>query len=228
MITPGGQTKLLDFGAALTKSEPGLTKQGFMLGSLSYMAPEHIRGEVLDARCDIYATGVTFYEVLTGRLPIEGNSEYEIMMGHLNREPRSPLELNPQIPPSLSAMIMKALAKNPAQRFQTAAEFLTALQATARERQTVSQAVPGPPPLSNPEPSQTYSLCNCDGAIPIDATVVDRISKELAVYIGPIARIVVKRAAPRCSTIEELYFQVAGEIESERDRKSFLSARRLR
>ncbi len=92
-----------------------------------YIAPEHISGEPHDARSDIYAVGVTLYEMITGRLPIEGTTHVQVIAGHLQHAPVPPEQINPKIPAALSATVMRALKKNPRERWQTAEAFLAAL-----------------------------------------------------------------------------------------------------
>jgi len=102
MINKEGQVKLLDFGLALMSTpDPRLTSSGSLLGSVHYISPEQIRGEALDARSDLYAFGVTLYELITGKLPIQGNSFPEIISGHLRKSPMPPSTLNPAIPITL-------------------------------------------------------------------------------------------------------------------------------
>jgi serine/threonine protein kinase len=139
----------MDFGIARVTSERRLTKTGVALGSLFYMSPEQIKGEILDVRSDIYSLGVTFYEVLTGKRPIDGDSDYSIMTGHLQTVPLNPAELNPMVPSVLAQVILKALAKNPGDRFQTAEDFLAA---TLEAKQT-----PGVfhQPTANPKTTPT-------------------------------------------------------------------------
>jgi serine/threonine-protein kinase len=127
ILTPSGQVKLMDFGIARVADDRSLTKTGIALGSLFYMSPEQVNGQTPDARSDIYALGVTFYEVLTGKKPIDGDSDYSIMTGHLQRVPLNPAELNPELPGSLADVILKSLEKAPENRFQTAEEFLAAV-----------------------------------------------------------------------------------------------------
>ena len=232
MITPQGETRLLDFGLALNRTDANLTRQGHILGSLNYMSPEQIRGEAIDARTDVYSTGVTLYEVLTGRSPIEGPTDYAIMMGHLETEPVPPIELNPNIPRGLSSAVMTALAKDPGYRFQSAAEFSSHLQhSLADDGPTMSRHSLIAPPrhVLSPKSGQAPGKEAASGSsISNDLAMLDSVSRELAAYIGPIAKVVVKRAAPRCSTLQELYAQVAAEIDSEKDRAAFLASRKRR
>ena len=94
------------------------------------MSPEQIRGEIVDARSDIYSLGITFYEALSGRLPFsatESGSEYGVMRGHTELAPRPLGELQPDLPVRITSLVMRALEKEPSKRFQTAAEWLNAL-----------------------------------------------------------------------------------------------------
>ncbi len=123
MITPEGQAKLLDFGMAFKAADLSVTRPGFILGSLHYMSPEQVRGERGDARSDLYSTGITLYEIVTGQKPFDGKTEYEVMTGHLREQPKWPGDVNPNIPYGLSATLMKAMAKEPERRFQKCGGF---------------------------------------------------------------------------------------------------------
>ena len=127
MLTPQGIVKLMDFGIARSVADGSLTTTGTTLGSLNYMPPEQVRGEAADARSDIYSFGVSLYEMLTGKLPFKGESQYSLMTAHLNEVPPTPLALRGDLPPALSEIIMMAIAKDPNNRFQSADAFRTAL-----------------------------------------------------------------------------------------------------
>lgn len=128
MLTPSGVVKILDFGVAMVAADRRLTQTGKTVGSLFYMAPEQITGTgKLDARCDLYAAGLSLYELVTGCRPFQGNSDYSIMAAHLEKNPVPPIQLEPNIPPALNEIIMTAIAKEPEQRFQTADAMKTAL-----------------------------------------------------------------------------------------------------
>jgi len=228
MITFDGEAKLLDFGMAFQSAEMSHTRPGYVLGSLHYMSPEQVRGERVDARSDLYSTGVTLYEILTGRRPFDGKTEYEVMTGHLREEPKRPVDLNPSIPDDVSHTILRAMAKDSSRRFQTAAEFLAALEGIAvNDAQTLETLA-----IDEPLPSLGTSHTPSRGSVTprssgsFEPRILDSVSRELAAFIGPIARVVVKRAADRCSSVEELYACVAAEIDSERERSQFLSKKR--
>ncbi len=129
MLALDGTIKLTDFGIAKVGADRTLTAAGATMGSVYYMSPEQVKGSrVLDARSDIYSLGVTFYEIVTGSRPFRGENDYAIFSAHLNDAPVPPQEKNPNVPPELSQAVLKALAKNPADRFQTATAFREALE----------------------------------------------------------------------------------------------------
>jgi eukaryotic-like serine/threonine-protein kinase len=128
MLTPQGVVKLMDFGIARSGTDGSLTSTGTTLGSLNYMPPEQVRGESADARSDLYSFGISLYELLTGKLPFQGDSQYSLMTAQLNQQPASPISLRTDLPPALNEIILMAMAKEPADRFQSADAFCNALK----------------------------------------------------------------------------------------------------
>ena len=131
MVTSQGIVKLMDFGIAKSRTEQDLTRPGTTMGSLYYMSPEQVRGGTVDARSDIYSVGVMMYELLAGRRPFVADSAYEILNQQCNVVPQPPLEVNAQLPPPLSDLIVCAMAKDPANRFQNAQALSNALRQVA-------------------------------------------------------------------------------------------------
>ncbi len=132
VVEPTGFLKVMDFGIARLASRPkgkGLTQDGTAIGTPDYMSPEQITGMELDARSDLYSAGVVLFECLTGRLPFEVASVYALIAKHLEEPPPDPRTLNAEVPKPLAAVILKAMAKQPADRYQTAAEMHDALAA---------------------------------------------------------------------------------------------------
>jgi serine/threonine-protein kinase len=227
MITATGRVKLLDFGLArVTSNDSRLTSPQSLLGSVHYISPEQIRGEPLDVRSDIYAFGVTLYELITGRLPIEGKSVPEIIAGHLQTMPRNPSSLNCNVPEALSQVVMRSLEKDPGNRFQSGAEFLASLEPIKLEsgadlEVTLEQRLTSP--ITTPQ-AESSKRGSDSGAKKYDAAVLEEISHQLATYVGPIAKVLVKRASSSTNNLRELCEKVAQEIDSEGSRKNFLTS----
>jgi eukaryotic-like serine/threonine-protein kinase len=218
MITPQNAVKLLDFGLALTIPDPRLTTPGSFVGSMHYIAPEQISGEQPDERSDIYSLGVTVYEMITGKLPIEGLNYPQLLAAHLQHQPISPTTINPAIPEVLSRAVMKALAKNKTERWQTASEFLTAIEHIQLENMPGLEATAVSPFLVRQVPPIDF------GASHYEAEVLDDISLRLANHVGPIAKVLVKRASHSSHNLRELCETVANEIESPQARQLFLNS----
>ena len=130
MITSHDLIKLMDFGIAKSSTDlerTQLTCPGTTLGSVYYMSPEQVRGDTVDPRSDIYSFGVTMYEMLTGLRPFQAETAYALLNAHLNEAPEPPDLVNPMISPELNNIVLRAMAKAPDRRFQTAEEFRTAL-----------------------------------------------------------------------------------------------------
>ena len=214
MLTKTGAVKLTDFGVASMTETSNLTRTGTAMGSLHYMSPEQIKAKHADCRSDIYSLGITFYQMLSGRRPFEGNSDYEIMKAHLQFEPPSLLALNPSLPPSLIAVVFRAMAKNPEDRFQTASEFQAALDAAA---------LPSDSFIATQQPSAPKAPTPRTGTL--DPARIDRVRQELAQYVGPVARILVDRAIKKAVTLQQLYDVLAPEISRPEERQRFLERR---
>ena len=127
MVTPQGAVKLMDFGIARAGDAHSLTMTGTTLGSLGYMSPEQVQGEATDARSDLYSVGVSLYEMVTGQRPFRADSDFSLMTAHVRELPKPPIELQPGLPPELNEIILISIAKDPAQRFQSAEAFANAL-----------------------------------------------------------------------------------------------------
>jgi tRNA A-37 threonylcarbamoyl transferase component Bud32 len=127
MLTEGGALKVMDFGIARVPGSNHLTRTGLLIGTLRYVAPEQIRGEEVDRRTDLYALGVVLYQMLTGRVPFEGPTDFAILKAQIEDPPAPPRSLAPEIPEGLERIVLKALEKSPDSRFQTAGELRTAL-----------------------------------------------------------------------------------------------------
>ena len=130
VVEPSGFLKVMDFGIARLANPPqgkGLTEAGTSIGTPDYMSPEQLSGAELDPRSDLYAAGVVLFECLTGRVPFEAETTWALVAKHLEEEPPDPRKFNADVPPELAAVILKAMAKTPADRYATAAELHDAL-----------------------------------------------------------------------------------------------------
>ncbi|MHA6628973.1 Stk1 family PASTA domain-containing Ser/Thr kinase [Pseudonocardia sichuanensis] len=124
MINTGGAVKVMDFGIARALGEgQNVTQTAAVIGTAQYLSPEQARGEAVDARSDVYAAGCVLFELLTGEPPFTGDTPVAVAYQHVREEPRRPSEVNPSIPSSLDAVVLKALSKNPLNRYQSAAEM---------------------------------------------------------------------------------------------------------
>ncbi len=123
-----GVVKVMDFGIAKLMGERGMTRTGTQIGTVFYMSPEQVKGQGADERSDIYALGVTLYEILTARVPFMAESEFEVLTSHVNSAPPPLSTSGALIPKSIEHAVLKALAKRPQDRFQTVAEFSRALE----------------------------------------------------------------------------------------------------
>ena len=134
MLTPEGKVKVMDFGIAraLTDSQATMTQTNAVVGTAQYLSPEQARGETVDARSDLYSTGVVLFELLTGRPPFKGDSAVAVAYQHVEQIPPTPSSILSDIPDSLDRVVLKALAKNRDDRYRSAAEMLSDLQRVAR------------------------------------------------------------------------------------------------
>lgn len=124
MLLPNGRIKVMDFGIARLASSQTSTITDKAIGSVHYIAPEQARGAATDARADLYSVGVMLYEMLTGKLPFEANSAVSVAVMQLQADPKMPREINPNIPVGLEEITIQAMQKDPASRYQSAAEML--------------------------------------------------------------------------------------------------------
>lgn len=124
MMTSDGHVKVMDFGLAKLKGSTGLTKAGQTVGTAYYMSPEQTKGEEVDHKSDIFSLGVVIYELITGKLPFEGEYDPAIAYSIINEPPPSIGELRPGVPQELEGIVMKALEKDPARRYQSMDEMI--------------------------------------------------------------------------------------------------------
>ncbi|MBN2471962.1 MAG: protein kinase [Anaerolineae bacterium] len=155
IISNDGLLKIMDFGLAMARDAKHITAHGSIIGTPAYLSPEQARGHALDHRTDLYSLGVLLYELSTGRLPFDTNDISALLLQKVSNSPIPPQELNPAIPDWLNATIMRALEREPDNRFQSAAEFAQALGKQIPPSDTLETA----PPIQDlaPAPSPTAS-----------------------------------------------------------------------
>jgi eukaryotic-like serine/threonine-protein kinase len=127
MLTDTGSIKVMDFGIARVLGTGRMTKTGHLIGTVEYMSPEQVRGEETDARSDIYSLGILLYEMLTGRVPFNSTSEYDLMRSQIEDAPTPPRSFAPHLSLAVEQPIMRALAKKREARYQSASEFRASL-----------------------------------------------------------------------------------------------------
>jgi serine/threonine-protein kinase len=147
IIDRDGQAKVADFGIARAGDTSEMTQTGAIVGTMQYLSPEQAEGHPVDRRADLYSVGIVLYELLTGRVPFEGEAPIAIAIKQINELPVPPGQLRPGLSPALEAVVLRALEKDPARRYQSAEEFIAALEAARRAptRQIVMEPTPGEP-----------------------------------------------------------------------------------
>ena len=207
LLPANGQVKMTDFGIArLDNAE--LTQAGSVIGTPSYMSPEQCRGETVDARSDLFSTGVVLFEMLTGARPFAGRTIAEITYHLLNDSPADLREKLAGVPAALAAVIERALAKQPVDRFASAAEMAAALREPAQ-----------PPP-----PADDRTVVQPRATAPAAAFAEETLStieRKLAQHVGPIARHLVQSAARRAGSLDELCEALGQRIERPEERTQF-------
>lgn len=141
MLTEDGLLKIMDFGIARALWSTKLTRTGRIIGTIEYMAPEQIRGQDADTRSDLYSAGIVLYELLTGRVPFQSESEFDLMRGQVEEPPPPPRSLAANLTEDVERLVLRALAKEPDERFQNAAEFRAALASHTAESDSLKELI---------------------------------------------------------------------------------------
>lgn len=207
LLMADNRVKLTDFGIARVESTE-LTQYGTMIGTPSYMSPEQCRGEAVDARSDLFSAGTVFYEMLAGTRPFAGRTATEVTYRLLNEAPPDVASVAGDIPAVVAEVLRRALAKAPGDRFASAQAMAEALRFTSREM---------PPADGTVVVQRTQAR--------ITPAEAQQAEQALAQHLGPIAKVLVKRALPRAASAAALWEMLAAEIERDADRAAFLRQR---
>ncbi|HXZ97533.1 MAG TPA: serine/threonine-protein kinase [Burkholderiales bacterium] len=236
ILTSNGKLKVADFGIAHLDSS-NLTQAGAMMGTPGYMAPELYTGTSVDRRADIFSAGVVLYQLLTGVKPFTGGVEtvaYKICF-----EPHvEPSKLVPELESTkFDGVVAKALAKAPEDRYPTAQEFLESVQdayaapvsPAVSAKAILVEVGPASAVADAPQsyPSQTDPVPERASVPPAgwNADLLKQIEQQLTRYLGPVARVIVKRVATSTTELDALYSLLAEELSTPQDKTDFLAAR---
>lgn len=217
ILTNDGALKVADFGIARVDTS-NLTNAGMVMGTPSYMSPEQCQGRETDRRSDLFSAGVVLYELLTGEKPFSGSIE-AIAFKICYEDARPPSEISKlDISPALDAIVLNALAKDPAARFQNAKAFNRALRLVLDPEINVKREA---------QESTEINLAAVKlqpHAAPVwDDTTLHTIERQLAKFVGPMARVMVKKAAARSRDTAELYALLSESISDPEVRKKFIA-----
>ncbi len=225
LVTPEGRLKITDFGIATVDSLRH-TQTGLMIGTPAYMAPERYTGAGIDQRCDVYSAGVLCYELLTGRRPFAGELT-EMIYKICHAAPAAMTAVRPGLPDLLDRVIAKALAKEPAARYQTAREFAVALLGV-QEQLGCGRGRGNPAAAGGPQGAAS-AVSAVAATMPVtrprlvtEADMAD-IVRQLTPILGPLAGITVRRAAARTRDRAGLYRLLADELRTDGERERFLA-----
>ena len=227
ILSPGGKLKVADFGIARVDAG-GLTQTHMTMGTPAYMAPEQFLGTPVDARCDIYSAGVLLYVLLTGKPPFTGAAE-SLMYRVVHEAPLPPSQVEGCTRPQFyDELVSSALAKSPDARYANARAFKDALtQSIGRPfdtrawDKTIVHA-PRPPAAQSAASRAEEPLVGTTAARQWDHAVLSEAQSTLAHYVGPMATVLVRRAARECDTASALYAMLADQVTDPAARKAFL------
>jgi serine/threonine protein kinase/Tfp pilus assembly protein PilF len=158
MVDEEGNARIMDFGIARSLEAKGITGAGVMIGTPEYMSPEQVEGKEIDQRSDIYSLGIILYEMVTGRVPFEGDTPFTIGVKHKSEIPTNPKELNTQIPEDFNRVILRCLEKDQENRYRSAGELRAELETMEKGIPTTEKIVPKRKPLTSKEITVTFGL----------------------------------------------------------------------
>jgi len=158
MIDKEGNVRIMDFGIARSLESKGITGAGVMIGTPEYMSPEQVEGLDVDQRSDIYSLGIILYEMVTGKVPFEGDTPFTVGVKQKSEIPKAPKSINAQIPDDLNSLILKCLEKDKEKRYQNAGEICTELTSIERGLPTTERIVPPKKSLTTREITVQFNL----------------------------------------------------------------------
>lgn len=236
MLARKGVVKVVDLGLARLHGDDGSqTVSGMAAGTPHFMAPEQIEGRRdIDGRADVYALGATLFHLVTGRYPFPGPSAPVIMSRHLNEDVPDPRQFEPRLSEPFARAILRAMARNRDARTPDALAFdrdLAAAQLAARAGTANAAPSASPPPLPGatavPAPRTVSPPSTTPVPTPVtgwDAAILKRFEEELVPLVGPMARILVQRAARTSADASDLRLRLADQIPGQEDRTRFLAS----
>ncbi|MGB9005015.1 MAG: protein kinase [Candidatus Aminicenantales bacterium] len=158
MVDEEGNARIMDFGIARSVKAKGLTGEGVMIGTPEYMSPEQVEGKEVDSRSDIYSLGIILYEMVTGRVPFEGETPFTIGVKHKSEIPKNPRQINNQIPEDLSQVILRCLEKDKEKRYPSSEALLDELKKIEKGLPTTERVIPKRKPLTAKEITVTFKM----------------------------------------------------------------------
>jgi len=170
IIDKDGNARIMDFGIARSLRTKSITEEGMIIGTPEYMSPEQVEGKDVDQRSDIYSLGVILYEMVTGRVPFEGDTPFTIGVKHKSEQPRNPRELNAQLPEELSRVILRCLEKDKDKRYQRAEELRADLEKVEQGFPTTERIAAEKKPFTSREITVKFNLKKL--AVPLSALIV--------------------------------------------------------
>ena len=222
MLTEQGRVKVTDFGISRLDTA-SLTSTGGIVGTPSYMSPEQCRGDVTDARSDLFSVAVVLYELTTGAKPFAGTSQHEVWHKLLHEDPPDSATLRADAPSALHDVIRRGLSKRPADRFQTAEAMAAALRADSPAPEDALQILA--------RDSDRTVLQSDAKVLPrgfdLDSTAMTTIERRLARHVGPIAGYLVRSAVRKAVTVDTLYDELIAKIPDGTARDQFREELRL-
>jgi hypothetical protein len=237
LLNAQGQLKVTDFGIAHIESS-SMTIVGSIVGTPSYMSPEQFAGEPVDGRSDLFSAAVVLYQMLTGHRPFVGASQAAVMQQVLRDTPRAPSACNPALPAALDGVLLRALSKDRAARFQSPAELRQVLYRAVHGTGTSHQddhdrtvLIAGAPEASQtcnaPDPATLASGSLRGNGAPLaawPAAALAEVEARLAAQVGPVARLLVARCAARTENLPALVALLVPHIPSDKGRRQFTEA----